>query len=304
MNKAAHQFRTYLWIVETIRRCQPITLGEIMRRWTNTSMSEGEPLNRRTFIRARNAVEEMFDIRIECSGGGGPSATYSIDGDSLRGNSLQRWMLSTMSVSGAVRDARQVQDRILLESVPSGDLLLTEVTRAMQNNHTLRVRYQKFVDSEPYEAEVEPYCLKLFHQRWYMLAHRIDRTYLAIYALDRMLDAVETDTPFSIPADFEPESYFYHMFGVFQPSSEQKPQRVLLRTYNGEWNYLRTLPLHHTQREIGGGDGFVDFSYTLCATHDFKMELLSRITNIEVLEPSSLRQDIREMLLQGVERNS
>lgn len=307
MNKVTKAFSSYIWIIDTIRRKQPITFEQIGALWLHTSFSDGAPLDRKTFRRALDCIEEIFDIEITC--GRGKLSTYTINDRSLRGNSLQRWMLSTLSVTGAVRDARQMQDRILLENVPSGDHLLTEVTRAMQNGHTLRIRYQKFVDSQPYEAELEPYCLKLFRQRWYLLAHRTDRTYLAIYALDRMLAAEEMDVAFRLPDDFAPEVYFRDMFGVFQPTEKQSATRIVLRAYDGEWNYLRTLPLHGSQEEQGrgttpAGEPYVDFVYHLCPTLDFELELLSRISSIEVLEPLSLRRDVCEMARRGVGRNS
>lgn len=306
MIKAAQLFQTYIWLVDTIRRCQPVSFEEINRRWMLTAMSGGEPFNARTFRRARNAIEEMFDINIHCSLGA--NGMYRIHDESMRGNSVKQWMLSTLSVTGAVRDAHKMQDRILLESVPSGDQMLTEVTRAMQNGHTLRICYQKFIDSEPYEAELEPYCLKLFHQRWYLLSHRVDRDYLAIYSLDRMQRADETANPFELPKGFDPKEFFGNMFGVFQPAKDEKPVNLILRTYKGEWNYLRTLPMHHSQTEVDRGrtrDGeeYVDFRFRLFPTHDLKFELLSRIANIEILEPVELRHEICDMLVRAAERN-
>lgn len=248
MNKIPALFNTYIWLIDTINRTGHITLEEINDRWIRTEQSGGEPMHRNTFRRHLDNIEEMFDIIIECDP---RTYAYHIGNKSgLRQNSLKRWMLSTMSVAGAVRESRSMQNRILLESVPSGDLFLMEVTRAMESGRTLKIRYQKFVDAEPYECELEPYCLKLFHQRWYLLAHRTDRTYLAIYALDRMTQVTEGDGRFQLPADFDAEQYFSTMYGVFQPAAEEKPVRVVLRTYKGEWNYLRTLPLHPSQVEI------------------------------------------------------
>ena len=307
MIKVAQLFRSYIWILDTIRRRQPVTLEEICELWNHSTVSEGSVLDRKAFYRALEAIEEMFDVEIACSRG--RSATYSIaDKGSLRGNTLQRWMLSTMSVAGAVRESRHLQQRIVLENVPSGDVLLTEVTRAMEHGCTLMMRYQKFLDSEPYEAEVEPYCLKLFRQRWYLLAHRPGRDYLAMYALDRMLEAVETKRTFRLPEDFSAEVHFSPMFGAFQPAVGEEPQVVRLRTFKGEWNYLRTLPLHHSQVEHGhgrtdAGEEYVEFSFVLCPTLDFKFELLSHIANIEVLQPVKLRDDLCEMLEEGMRRN-
>lgn len=300
--KVPNMFRTYIWLIDTVRRLQPISLEELNERWLRTEMSEGIPFNRNTFKRYLEGIEEMFNINIDCDRRN--HYRYSIsDARSLRNDSMQRWMLSTMSVAGIVRESRQMQDRIVLENVPSGDLLLTELTRAMENGKMVRIRYRKFVDSQPYEAEVEPYCLKLFHQRWYLLAHREGRDYLATYALDRMLAVEETAHDFELPNDFDAQQHFTHLFGIFQPDKGERPQVIRLRAYEGEWNYLRTLPLHPSQCEVAATPDYVDFKLRLCPTPDFLFELLTHAAHIEVLEPLSLRHELREQLQKGLSRN-
>lgn len=311
--KLPNSFRIYMWIIDTFRRHQPLSFEQFNERWQAADISDGEPVHRNTFRRYLDGIEEMFGINIEYDR---RANLYSIpDGKAFQHNSLQRWMLSTMSVAGVVRESRSLQKRIVLESVPSGDLLLVEITRAMENNKMLHLTYRKFVDSEPYQCDVEPYCLRLFRQRWYLLAHRTDRSYLAIYALDRMISVQESDATFVLPADFDAEQYFAPMYGVFQPSAGQQPEEIRLRTYQGEWNYLRTLPLHSSQQEViprysedsdyaraYNNNEYVDFRLCLCPTHDFCMELLSRGQQIEVIEPASLRDRIRQMILACVDR--
>ena len=326
MNKKVPQmFRTYIWLIDTIMRHQPITLNQLNERWLRSPLCEsGEPIKRNRFRDYIIGIEEMFGVEISCDLSASSVSgrfPYSITNrDELRHNPLTRWLLSTMTVAGAVRDSQHLKGRIVLESVPSGDDLLLTLTRAMEQNRVIEVRYQKFADAEPYTCQMEPYCLKLFRQRWYLLAHRTDRSYLAIYALDRMRSVEETDSPFEMPSDFDAEDYFRHMFGVFQPTEDQKPVRIVLRAYNGEWNYLKTLPLHPSQKiiktlsprgesaddgvlsskesslpERGSGEGVL-FQYYMSPTLDLRIELLSRGSSIEVLEPESLRQQMKEDL--------
>lgn len=312
MNKSvSHQFQVFIWIIDTIQRHQPITMSALNERWMRSPLCEdGTPINRNTFHSYITGIEEMFGVEISCNRTSSPTTerySYSITNkEELRRNPLTRWMLSTMTVAGAVRDSQHLKGRILLESVPSGDDLLLTLTRAMEQNHVLDVRYQKFADDEPYECQLEPYCLKLFRQRWYLLAHRPDRTYLAIYALDRMRSVEETDTEFQMPRDFDADEHFRHMFGIFQPTEQQKPVRIVLRAYRGEWNYLKTLPLHHSQKSLSrppqrGEAEYVDFQYFMSPTFDLRIELLSRGSSIEVLEPASLRQQMKEDLERTVE---
>jgi len=321
LNSVSNIFRIYIWLIDLINREGHISLEEINRRWLTTQMSGGVELHRNTFKRYLNSIEELFDINIEYD----PHCRsyYLAEKRALSQGSLKRWMLSTMTVAGVVRESRNLQNRIVLENVPSGELLLMEITRAMEEGRTLHIRYQKFVDAQPYDCEVEPYCLKLFRQRWYLLAHRLDRSYLAMYSLDRMTMAEETQHTFVIPQDFDPQMHFADMFGVFQPTPAETARRIVIRAYDGEWKYLQTLPLHHSQRQIThhaptqlhpqiiSNDNpseslpeYVDFQYILCPTLDFKLELLSRGDKVEVISPPDLREDIAEMLRKAISRYS
>ena len=59
-------FNRYLWLVDTIYRAGTITLDEINRKWLQCEMSNGEEIPNRTFHNHRKAIEELFDINIEC----------------------------------------------------------------------------------------------------------------------------------------------------------------------------------------------------------------------------------------------
>ena len=72
-------------------------------------------------------------------------------------------------------------------------------------------------------------------------------------------------------------------------------QRVVIRAFGKEANYLRDLPLHHSQKEIETGAEFSDFELTLRPTADFFSPLLARGAAIKVLEPANLAEDIKQL---------
>ena len=57
-------------------------------------------------------------------------------------------------------------------------------------------------------------------------------------------------------------------------------------------NYFRTLPVHHSQKELEPVDGYPVFSYYISPTLDFIQEILSHGKDVEVLAPESLRDEI------------
>ena len=59
----------------------------------------------------------------------------------------------------------------------------------------------------------------------------------------------------------------------------------------GQANYLRSLTLHQTQREIKRTDEYSIFALRLRPTFDFQQEILSMGSDVEVLAPDWFRKD-------------
>ncbi len=292
-------FKQYTWLVSTIQRAKTITFEQIGHLWVINDLNEGKPLSRTTFYRLRQAIEDMFGIRIECDN----QHQYFISNpETLKNNSTQNWMLRTLTVNSLLLDGLSIKDQLLLEDIPSGLEHLETVINAIKSRHSLRMGYKKFSDSEPYITLIEPYCLKLFHQRWYLLG-KSDRKdgNLAIYALDRVTELSDDNQEFTMDAGFDAETYFTDYFGVI-PDQTVKPERIVLRAYPPMDNYLRTLPLHHSQKEIDTESECATFEYWVAPTHDFIQAILKEGHELEVIEPKSLRQKIHDELAKAIKR--
>ncbi|MBQ4010099.1 MAG: WYL domain-containing protein, partial [Bacteroidales bacterium] len=125
---ASGLFKKYVWLVDTIRRERRISLADLNERWQRTELSEGTPLSRTSFNRHRTAVEEIFGIIIGCDA---DNRYYIIDSGQIQTDTVQQWMLSTLTVSNIIGDARNLHDRILLENIPVEGELLRQVVEAM-----------------------------------------------------------------------------------------------------------------------------------------------------------------------------
>ena len=171
--------------------------------------------------------------------------------------------------------------------------------QAMKLNRRVVMGYQRF-DGEPYEKTVEPYSLRLCKQRWYLLV--FTGHHIATYALDRMLSVEMTDETFEMPEDFSPEAYFAEYYGVL--TDETPMAHVVVRAYGRTSNYLRTLPLHPSQREVASTEVYTDFCFDIRPTADFIGELLSYDVGLEVLQPADLRERIKRLLEQSLKHYS
>ena len=268
-------------------------------------MADGNPLQRSSFNRHRDAILDMFGLIIDCEP---KTYKYYISNKEVLGDdSIERWLFSTLTVHGVLADSASIQERIILESAPEGEEYLDTIIRGIKTNRRLRMGYKKF-QAEGYEKTVCPYALKLFRQRWYLLALN-DDDQIRIYALDRMTMVELTDETFEMPADFSAQTYFSEYFGVL--TTDTPLVHVVVRAHKWMPNYLRTLPLHHSQRELESGEithadssttAYTDFSFDIRPTSDFLGELLRHSDGIEVLQPLDLRERMRQMIAETLKR--
>lgn len=284
-------FHQYIWLVNTLRRYKKMTLDELSQRWVDDEVADGNPLSRSSFNRHRDAILDMFGIVIECDAQDG-YRYYIYNPEVLDDDTMERWMLSTLTVGGVLSDGLSVQERIILEDVPAGEEFLQTIIRAIKTSKRITIGYRRF-GADSYEKTVAPYALKLFHQRWYLLA--FTGKHYATYSLDRMTTVTLTDETFKMSDDFSPQAYFSEYFGVL--TDETPMAHVVVRAYGRTPDYLRTLPLHRSQREVASTDTYADFSFDIRPTADFIGTLLSHGDGLEVLQP----QDLRQRFLQQVD---
>ena len=181
-----------------------------------------------------------------------------------------------------------------MENVPSGQQHLTTIVDAMRESVALSMTYQSFWMDEPATFEVEPYCVKLFEQRWYMLGKSEGYDDLRIYALDRIKALEPTERKFKLPKKFDAVKFFEDYYGIIISDDDYDVCPVALQVDAQQSNYLRTLPLHHTQVEVERNDEYSIFEYRLCPTFDFRQKILSMGGAIEVLAPEELVYQMKD----------
>lgn len=290
----------YIWVVKTIHRAGRITLKELNEKWrANVDLSRGEDLPRQTFDRWKSGILDLFGILIDCEQRGGYHY-YITNPKELSEGKLRTWLLNTYGTAETLSSNLSIHDRILTENIPSSQDHLSTVLEAMKSNNMLHITFKAFTMKEPKRFLVEPYCVKMSAQRWYMLARNTEHKNLRLYSLDR-IEAVEiSNTRFVLPDDFNAKDYFAEFFGIVLDESVPL-QTIILRADKYHQNYMRTLPLHPTQREIFACDDYADFELRLRPTYDFYMKLMSFGNMIKVLEPKTLQEEICKWLENTIE---
>ena len=281
----------YVWFVSTIYNRGPISLAELQHRF-ESHFGREEILSERTFHRYKQAVVKLFDIDIEYNRA--RQGYMIVDREGLYNMGMRKWLIQTFSVNNILHESQELKNRILLENIPSGQHHLTTIVDAMRDGVALSMTYQSFWMDEPATFEVEPYCVKLFEQRWYMLGKSEGYDELRLYALDRIKALEPTERKFKLPKKFNAEEFFADYYGIIISDKDFDVCPLALRVDSWQSNYLRTLPLHHTQVEVERNEEYSIFEYRLCPTFDFRQKLLSMGGSVEVLAPAELIAKVRE----------
>lgn len=299
---ASNLFGRYVWLVNILRKYKRLTYEEINDLWQQSSLNYGDELPLRTFHNHRKAIEDIFDIYIGCDTKNGYKY-YIDDPEELGNDGLKSWLIDSYAMLNQIQADKRLKGRIIFEDIPSGYTWLTTITDAMRKNKVLYITHQGFGKPEASCFEIEPYALKVVKRRWYVIArspyysernqtkgYEPEDVFLT-YALDRILDIEETDRTFVLKKEFDMDEFFRGCCGVI--TSEDEIVRVVIKAYENFPDYLRTLPLHSSQVELSSDDEATLFEYHVKPTFDFYQLLLEQGDQIEVLEPESVRDEMR-----------
>ncbi len=281
--------KKYIWLVQTLIRAgdRGLTLEELDRRWESRF---GTGYARRTFNNHREAVEELFDIRIRCNRS---TSRYFISGAAGMEDSdaSAAWLINTFTVNEMLSLSRErLSGRVSVEDIPSGQRYLTAIIGAMTENSELKIAYRKYTSDEVSEYTLQPYAVKESARRWYLVAWCHEREAVRVYGLDRIVNLEHTGRQFRMPQDFDVDALFATNFGVYL--SSERPVEIVFKASVKEAGYLRDLPIHPSQKETGNDGERITFSIFVRPNESLLMELFRLGSRIEVVSPDPIREKL------------
>ena len=288
----------YIWLLDTLLNSCPLTIDEINMLWEDCPLSNG-PIPLRTFHEQRKGIKEMFGVEIVCDRSHG-NVYYVKNPEVLEKQKVAKWLLHKYSIPQEFATFNSMKDRVLLEEIPLGTTFLNPIIEAMQKNVELQIDYQRYESEQEgenlQEFHVQPYALKVFNRRWYLLGYIKEKRDLRTIALDRILDLKILSTSFELPEDFDAQKYFSNVVGIFV-NKDLPITKVKIRAYGIQADYLRSTPLHKSQSEGKSKHReFAEFTYRLCVTPELVSQLLAMGDKVEVLEPQELRDEMKKRI--------
>ena len=280
----------YTIIINRLRQ-SPASFSEIAEKLEFESEFHGYNFNiaKRTFQRDIETIESLYGIMIRFDFSG--NVWYIVEEDNTEANAR---LLEAFDTFNALKITNRLPQFIDYEKRrPRGTENMSGLLHAIQNNLRIRFTYQKFWTDEKRTRYAEPLALKESINRWYVITWDVEKKDIRTFALDRLSELEITNEKFKRPKDFDVNEMFKHSFGIISGVNFE-PEEVVLSFRKPQAEYIRSLPLHHSQKVIKETDKEIRFSLKLLITEDFIQEIVSHGPKVKVLQPEILKNEVKK----------
>jgi predicted DNA-binding transcriptional regulator YafY len=192
------------------------------------------------------------------------------------------------------KEIRGENDHIQLDKpfIIKGIEFVEPILRAITERRVLQFTYRKHGSDAVSQNLLEPYLIRESKNFWYVIGNSISRKEHKIltFALDRIVDLQITEHTFS-DANIDKKNFYKNVLGV--TVGEGKPEEVVLSFTPQQGNYIKTIPLHHSQTILKDDKRELRISLNLVINHELKMQLLSYGEQVKVVKPKKLGEEMK-----------
>ncbi|NOZ35914.1 MAG: WYL domain-containing protein [Chlorobi bacterium] len=297
----AEYFMRYRFIIEKLQRSRFADYNKIEDYLINKFDLlgfENFQYSLRTFQRDKRDIENIFNIEIDYDRF---EKAYFINENNLPDTA--RKMLDAYTLTNALQIYDDFSEFISLEKDNFGKPgIFYELNEAVKNRCKIKMYYQKYYKENPEIKELKPLALKEFQRRWYLITYKTDETgdeVLRTYGLDRIEHLEILRLKFKHD-DFNLNEYFKNFYGII--SDINTPFEEVILSFDAfQGKYIKSLPLHHSQEIIEDTENELIIKLKLHITFDFIQKLLSYGDRVKVLQPESLKNEIKNELKSALE---
>lgn len=183
----------------------------------------------------------------------------------------------------------------------NGSEFLELIVRSIDSRKNISFQYAKFnSDDEIQERQISPYLVKEYRNRWYVLGAEIKNKKIKTFALDRIKQLTPAPGIYFEDKSFHPKQYFEHCFGITSP--EKKPLRIVLRFSGNQVEYVKSLPIHSTQKLISEQNGIMTISINVIPSYELFEYILGKLPDVKVISPLPIANKIRSILIAALDK--
>lgn len=208
---------------------------------------------------------------------------------------LDRVNISTDLQDNAIRDYVQFEEA----PVVLGTEFLGVILEAIKNKKTIILDYKKFQNETVKKRTINPYVLKEYRNRWYVIGFDKTDGFVKTYGLDRIEKVDYTQDSFMVDAQFDIDRFFEYNLGI--ASSEEEPEEVIISMTPLEGKYAKSQPLHQSQEVIVDNDQECRIKLTVYITKELVMAILALGSEVKVISPQKLIDQLTQDLNKSID---
>lgn len=244
------------------------------------------------------AIEEMFYITIANKRGVG---YYIKERDEDSPMDYDRFVTNFDMLSALTPDS-QLHRYVLPErNRYIGSNNFYPLLKAIKDHRVVEFNYTNIRTGLIKHHRVTPYFLKEDQMRWYLVGMQ-ESGKTMLFGIDRINDLIVSDEKFIRNTEIDGSTLFEDCYGIWNDDSSPV-ENVILKYDSLDGSFLKSVPLHHSQKIIKDTEGEFVISLNIKITNDFVMALLSRSRSLEVIEPAHLRERIKSIYKEALQRN-
>lgn len=281
----------YYYIIHILRKERGgASMNEIMDYLSN-NLEEKAPTSSRTIRRDFEEIEKLFGYKVIFK-----NEKYYLEDDIRDSRNILLEALTIQHQLFKLKDfSNKFKGYVFFDTKPYHNYLhIGKILEALRKKKKLVIKYEPFYETMQFsEREVEPYALKEYQYRWYLIAKDCRKDALRIYALDRIKEIEMLNVSFQYPKSLDIEKLYQHCYGIMLPDKMDKaPEKIQMWVDSYQARYFMTVPLHNTQRIIEQKDEEVLIEIEVYITEDLIMDLMKYGPLIEVIKPNKLKNEL------------
>lgn len=267
---------------------------------------------KRSIQRWISDVQKLYNLLIVCDN----KKYYIADKGNFKKYDTEKWVAYTSKINDLIIKHDDIKDKLLIDNIPSENQYLEEILNAISSNLAVTFSYKSYSDPNRRKPKITkrvfyPYCVKRFENRWYVIGFCVTRESedkkveevndMRTFSLDMMSELKVLNKKFKPDTNFDAAKYFEDVYGIITDDNDPLTE-IRIRVDAWLANYLRTLPLHPSQKEVSESTSFNVFQYTLRPANDFYQALLHHGSHLKVLSPESVRNKMKELIQEMAEK--
>ncbi|MDD3858926.1 MAG: WYL domain-containing protein [Bacteroidales bacterium] len=172
---------------------------------------------------------------------------------------------------------------------------------AIDQQLKIKIKYQRFNDDMPFEANLAPGFLKEYQKRWYLIAWNFDLEAFRTYGLDRIKGFEITGENYNPKLVSGCKDIFDHVIGIGFPDKE--PEMIELSFDKEQGKYIKTLPLHKSQTILVDSEKELRILLKVVPNYELSQKIMSYGDRVKVIRPEWLRKEIIKAFENFIKKN-